>query len=486
MEDQKTSSEDVGNEDKAGNDNVGVSKRRNANGNDIEAQESAPPSVVEKDVPDAEMGQEIVEVGYSDIAKQFSLLGWTAFGGPSAHIALFEKRLVEKLHWMSTDIYAELFALGQCMPGPTSTQVSFAIGTIKKGVTGGLLSGILFQYPGAIIMCCIGVFAAKQLEHPRGALNGMVSGVSAIGVALVASAAKSMASKLCKGPLLATICTLATIVAYYWPKAYTFPCLIIAGGLITLFWAVYRKEPLPDVKIRDQSVRSHGFTMPAGGVLLLSWIIVLVVSIVLVNVLSHAPDPLRWWEVFYRIGSIIFGGGQVVLPMLYEGVVQRTCDSNNVCVDKPDTWVTSKQFYAGLGIVQALPGPLFNFSSYLGAIMALNGGYVFIVGAILAWFGLFLPGIMLIFGIMPFWGHFRKWKVYRRALPGFNAAGVGLIITSVFSLTFGVLEQTDFLKASLCLGILGFTAVDQLKWFEPFVVVAGGVLGICAWAVGMD
>lgn len=118
--------------------------------------------------------------------------------------------------------------------------------------------------------------------------------------------------------------------------------------------------------------------------------------------------------------------------------------------------------------------------------MALNGGYAFIVGAALAWFGLFLPGILLIFGIMPFWGHFRRWAIYRRALPGFNAAGVGLIITSVFSLTFGALEQTDLPKTSLCLGILAFTAVDQLKWFEPLVVILGGVLGICAWAAGME
>ncbi|KAG6546492.1 hypothetical protein Mapa_012041 [Marchantia paleacea] len=467
-------------------DKDGLSRRFNGSGQDIEAPASVPSQPEEKDAPEAEPAEEIVDIGYKDIAKQFSLLGWTAFGGPSAHIALFEKRLVEKLHWMSLDIYAELFALGQCMPGPTSTQVSFAIGTIKKGVKGGLLSGVLFQYPGAIIMCCIGVFAAKQLENPRAALDGMVAGVSAVGVALVASAAKSMASKLCRGPLLASLCTIATIVAYYWPKAYTFPCLIIAGGLVTLLWDLYKKQPLPDIKVRDQSVRSHGVSMPFGGLLLIMWITVLVVSIVLVNVLHDAPRLLRLWEVFYRIGSIIFGGGQVVLPMLYEGVVQRTCDTNGVCVDKADTWVTSKQFYAGLGIVQALPGPLFNFSTYLGTIMALNGGYVFISGAALAWFGLFLPGILLIFGIMPFWGYFRRWSIYRRALPGFNAAGVGLIVTSVFSLTFGALEQTAFPKTSLCLGILAYTAVDQLKWFEPLVVILGGILGICAWAVSMD
>eukprot|EP00246_Nothoceros_aenigmaticus_P004312 TRINITY_DN15817_c0_g1_i1.p1 TRINITY_DN15817_c0_g1~~TRINITY_DN15817_c0_g1_i1.p1 ORF type:complete len:305 (+),score=24.01 TRINITY_DN15817_c0_g1_i1:28-915(+) len=294
-----------------------------------------------------------------------------------------------------------------------------------------------------------------------------------------------MAYKLCAGPLLASIATGTVIVSYYWPKAYTFPCLIIAGGLITLFWGLHTKAPLPPIQAKEDSVQSNGFSMPVGGGLLVLWVSTLLISIVLVNVLNDPPRPLRWWETFYRIGSIIFGGGQVVLPMLYNSVVQRTCYSDGNCADKPDTWVTSKQFYAGLGIVQALPGPLFNFSTYLGTIIALNAGYVFVLGAVLAWCGLFFPGILIIFGIMPFWTRFRRWNIYRRALPGLNAAGVGLIIVSVFTLTFGVLEQTTSPLATLCLGVFGFTAVDQLHLFEPLVVISGGVLGILAWKIGL-
>eukprot|EP00878_Enallax_costatus_P038389 GHUV01043606.1.p1 GENE.GHUV01043606.1~~GHUV01043606.1.p1 ORF type:complete len:205 (+),score=11.55 GHUV01043606.1:184-798(+) len=148
----------------------------------------------------------------------------------------------------------------------------------------------------------------------------------------------------------------------------------------------------------DQSVKSHGLNMWQGGLLMAIWLAVLLVTVILGSTLANPPITLKWWEVFYRTGSIIYGGGQVVLPMLYTDVVQRTCEGPSGCRDAPNTWVTSEQFYAGIGIAQAMPGPLFNFSAYLGAIMAMRAGYVFIVGTLLAWFGLFGPGVMLIFG----------------------------------------------------------------------------------------
>jgi chromate transporter len=387
---------------------------------------------------------------------------------------------------MSTDVYAEIFALAQCMPGPSSTQVSFAAGIIKKGIRGGLLSGALFQYPGAVIMTAVGVFAARFLANPQGWLAGLTAGVSAVGVAMVASAGKGMASKLCVGWLRTVICTVAIVVAYYHPKAYTFPALIIAGGLTTLLWSWIKKEPVAQSTTDDTSIRSHGLSRLWGAALLALWVAVLIVSVVLANALKpNAPVLFKWWESFFRVGSVIYGGGQVVLPMLYNECVQQTCDAAGACTDAPNTFVTSKQFYAGLGIVQALPGPLFNFAAYLGAIMAMNTGYLFLWGTLLAWFGLFAPGVMIIFGIMPFWGKFRNWSVYKRALPGLNAAGVGLIIASVFSLALGAMNDSPFPLASVCIGVLAFTAVDQLALFEPAVVLAGAAVGVVAWALKM-
>jgi chromate transporter len=172
--------------------------------------------------------------------------------------------------------------------------------------------------------------------------------------------------------------------------------------------------PCAGLQETDASVRSHGLNMFWGGLTIAVWLVVLIVTIVLASTLPGAPLPLKWWEVFYRTGSIIYGGGQVVLPMLYTDVVQQTCDANGQNCSEANSWVTSEQFYAGLGVAQAMPGPLFNFSAYLGAIIAMRAGYNFMVGAVLAWFGLFGPGVLLIFGIMPFWGKFRTWSLYRR------------------------------------------------------------------------
>ncbi|XP_024383775.1 uncharacterized protein [Physcomitrium patens] len=459
---------------------------------DVEAQEKipigihspippAPAAIVEE-----EEDFKVATVSYADIAKQFSLLGWVAFGGPAAHIALFQKRLVERLRWLTLPVYLEIFALCQCLPGPASTQVSFALGVLKKGVLGGLLSGILFQYPGAIIMTAIGVFAAKKLENPQGWLDGIAAGVAAVGIALVASASKSMCRKLCATPLLATICTVTAVIAFYWPKPYTFPAVIVGSGLVTIFWSYYKKETPKKKTATEDSAGKHGFGVYAGAVLITVWLVALVITLIVRRASKNPSMLLQWWEVFYRTGSVIYGGGQVVLPMLYTDLVQQDCNSEGVCQDNPSTWVTSTQFYAGLGVQQALPGPLFNFSAYLGTIMAIKQGYTFVVGAIIAWLGIFVPGILLIFGMLPFWGKFRNWGLYNRALPGLNAAGIGLIVTSVFSLTLGAYKQSPFPNTSICIGILGFTAVDQLHWLEPLVVVGGGVVGVIAWALNMS
>lgn len=350
--------------------------------------------------------EEYADVTYKDIAKQFSLLGWIAFGGPAAHIGLFEKRLVDKMRWMSHAVYMELFALGSCLPGPTSTQVSFAIGTIRKGVLGGLLSGALFQYPGAIIMTAVGVGAAKVLGDPALWLQSLTAGVSAVGVALVASAAKGLLIKLCNTELLAIIGTLSAAAAIYWNPPWLFPLIIFVGGIITIVSNRNKDMRMKDTD-NDGGVKSLGVGMKVGAAIIFVWLAVLIVVLVLVRTLDYdhraKSNALDWFEVFYRTGSIIYGGGQVVLPMLLNDLVKFDCSVSPCKEDPTNSWLTQQQFYAGLGIVQAMPGPLFNFSAYLGAIIAYNAGQVFILGTVVAWFGLFGPGVMLMFGVSVFY-----------------------------------------------------------------------------------
>lgn len=373
-----------------------------------------------------------------------------------------------------------------CVP----SQVSFAIGTVKKGVLGGLLSGALFQYPGAILMTLAGTGAAEWLVNPDPWLRGLVAGFSAVGVALVAAAAKSLLTKLCAEWVLAILGTLSAAAAVYWSLAWLFPTLILVGGLVTLI--TKRKLDLT-LKGNDDSVQYLGVSWWMGGLLVLLWAALLVMALVTgarVYDAGGVDGPWQWFEVFYRTGSIIFGGGQVVLPLLQNDVIKYDCSGvtppAKCPVDPVKTWVTSEQYFAGLGVVQAMPGPLFNFSAYLGAIIAKKFGYNFMVGVVLCWLGLFGPGVLLIFGVLPFWGRFRKLNLYRRALPGLNAAAVGLVLASVFRMTIDVYSISPFPTASLCIGLLAFAAVDQLKLFEPGVVLAGGVLGIIAWAAKME
>ena len=378
------------------------------------------------------------------------------------------------------------------MPGPSSTQVSFALGVLKKGLPGGFMAGVLFQGPGFLILSILGWVASKVLESPPDWLSGVVAGLAAAGIALVASAAKGLVKNICKGRMLEIICVASAVVAFYWPEPWTFPALIIIGGGVTLI--LKRKDV---IKVADMAVGVDrlGFNKLGGALLIAVWIGVLITTIILTaNTEYVSHKELHWFSAFYRIGSVIFGGGQVVLPMLFNVVVEEDCTfvananssaSSEYCTEAPGSWMTADQFYAGLALAQAMPGPLFNFAAYLGAVIALNADTNALIGIILCWIGLFAPGIILIFAILPFWGSFRKWQVYRRALPGLNAAAVGLIVTSVFQLTLKAYVQSPFPQTSICIGILAYGATEIIKVPAPIVVLGGGVLGVLGWGADM-
>jgi len=443
-------------------------------------------------------------VSFMDIFKNFVLMGWTAFGGPAAHVGLFQKVFVEQLKWMSAEVFTELFAVCQCMPGPSSTQMSFALGTTKKGITGGLLSGILFQYPGAIIMTFCGLtahhWASSQVINQNAWLAGLVGGLSAAGVALVASAAIGLWNKAC-GPAdakaIAGSC--AVILLYFSAELiappdvdgrkwmWIFPVLILCGGCATFVWRV----PLDktgsegEVQAEDSGVEHFGVGPVAGSVLVALVFLVFLSSFIVTGVLDYSEYKyLHWFSAFCRTGTVIWGGGQVVLPLLENEMV-------------PTGWVERPVFFAGLALAQAMPGPLFNFAAFLGAAAgqkALGDVGSGIAAAVVCWLGLFGPGVTLIFGILPPWGRFRSNTTYKRALPGFNAAAVGLLIASLVQMATSVREVNTKpagvipREASTCIGLLAFWGVHWLKLPSavfsriqaPVVIVACGILGILA------
>jgi len=457
-------------------------------GDDAEAQLIAAgdaPSAGEAAAPTRK--QAVADVTFLQIFTKFVLLGWTAFGGPAAHIALFQKIFVERLEWVSDTIFTEFLALGQCLPGPTSTQMSFALGTLWKGIPGGLMTGMLFQYPGLLMMSLVGIGAAEFLIDPEPWLKGVVDGLSAVGVALVAAAALGLIKGQCKDRTTTILCCLSGTIAYYYQSAWIFPLILLVGGLVTLIerW----KKPLdPD----NEEMKELPIKMWQGSVLVVLWLAILVSSIVLRRIIDYQDaKPLHWFEGMYRTGSIIFGGGQVVLPLMIEEVNQDGCNSME-CIDNDATngtsWMTADQFYAGLGAAQAMPGPLFNLAAYIGAVVSMNAGMYragTVAGIATCWVGLFAPGILLIFGVLPFWGRVRNFPVYKKLLPGFNSSAVGLVVASVFQMFVKVRGVSSFPDASVCIGILGFGSVQILKAPAPLAVLGGGVLGVIAWATKM-
>lgn len=432
-------------------------------------------------------------VEYRDIAREFSILGFTAFGDLPA-VGYFQKRFVDKLRWLSASLFVELFALGNCLPGSTSSQLAFSLGLVKKGLLGGLLSGVLFQLPGAILMTCLGLFSESVLQQSPSWMKFITSGLSAAGVALVASSTKNMMVMLCNEKLYALVCTMAACATIIWPYPWMFALTIFMGGLVTVIASrtspTLLSQPRNTEEEQDE-LSGCGVSMGVGALLFLLWLALLVVLLVLVGVMKGgAPLPLQWMEVFYKTGSIIFGGGsgQVALPLLLNDLVSVNCTAvpaGNPCPDADDSWVGSQEFFFGLAMVQAIPGPLLNLSAYLGVLMAQRSGVFFMGGAALTWTCMFLPSVLIMFSIIPYWTYFRKIQLYQRALPGLSSAGVGLIVAALFKMALDVHAISPFPTVSLCTILVCFTLVDQFSVFEPIVIISGGVLGLIAWMFGL-
>mmetsp|Transcript_20186 Transcript_20186/g.50509 ORF Transcript_20186/g.50509 Transcript_20186/m.50509 type:complete len:369 (+) Transcript_20186:1-1107(+) len=366
---------------------------------------------------------------------------------------------------------------------------------------------MLFQSPGLLMMSLAGAGAAEILVDPADWLRGISAGLSAAGVALVVSAAVGLANGQCKDHITSRLCLMSAVVAYYYQSNWIFPLLIVIGGSVTSY--TKRNDDLA-LKDKDETIHHLGLNKTAGACLVLAWIAILATVTVLTNTTDYADaKELHWFEAFFRTGSIIFGGGQVVLPLLLKDVVQyeSVCTGadgflianqtlTTVCatytqVPRADSWITEEQFFAGLGVVQAMPGPLFNLAAYIGAVAARRAGVNILSGIAVSWFGLFGPGIMLIYGVLPFWGAFRKQPIYRRALPGLNSSAVGLVVAAVFQMAFKVREISPFKDASVVIGIVAFFAVHFVKvppnlamFQAPATILAGGVAGVVAWAAG--
>jgi chromate transporter len=390
-----------------------------------------------------------------EVLLAFLRLGLISFGGPIAHIGYFREEFVERRRWLEDAAYADLVALCQFLPGPASSQVGFTIGLMRAGYLGGLAAWIGFTLPSAVALVLFS-YGTDALSGRYGA--GLLHGLTLVAVAIVAQAVWSMARALCPDRQRASIALAAALICLASSSSITGVAAIVLGGVAGLF--LCRTDVTHSTVFLATPVsRRVGFASLAVFVALL---------LGLPALRAFAPSGgVALFGAFYRSGALVFGGGHVVLPLLREAVVAPG-------------WVSDDAFIAGYGAAQAIPGPLFTFAAYLGAAvrMAPHG----VAGATVGLVGIFLPGMLILIGMLPFWQDFRS---YARALAvtrGINAAVVGLLGAALYSPLWTSSVRTP---ADLCIALTGFVLLVVWRASPLLVVTIGALGGVLLAATGV-
>jgi len=348
-------------------------------------------------------------------------LGLTCFGGPIAHLSYFHNEYVTKKKWITDAAYADLVALCQFLPGPASSQVGMAIGLSQAGISGAILSWIGFTLPSAIILILLGLGMNHiNLESHQDWLHGL----KVVAVAVVVQAIWGMAKKLCPDKERATIAIISSVIVLM-AKSIIIHILIFAiAGLFGAFFLKPSNE-LPHEPLHRGSRKFSAVFL----ILFFSLLIVL-------PIFRPIAHEFQLFDSFYRAGALVFGGGHVVLPLLQAEVV-------------PAGWVTNDLFMAGYGIANAIPGPLFAFSAYLGAVSSTTpNGWI---GAFICLVATFLPSFLLVVGALPFWEKMRSFPKIRQSVQGLNAAVVGILLAALYNpvWTSAIFSSKDFALAAV-------------------------------------
>jgi chromate transporter len=385
-----------------------------------------------------------------EVFRVFLKLGLTSFGGPVAHLGYFRDELVIRRKWIDEAGYGDLVALCQFLPGPASSQVGFALGVLRGGgLLGGLAAWLAFTLPSALILLLFALGAAG-LAGPAG--EGFLHGMKLVAVAVVAQAVWGMARMLTPDRARAGIALLAIIVLATIGGPMVQLMTIALGALAGLWLCRAGLAPV-------SGHLSFPISRQGGAVAL-----ALFAALFLLPLLGADHQGLALFNAFYRSGALVFGGGHVVLPLLQAELVTPG-------------WVTNEAFLAGYGVAQAVPGPLFTFAAYLGAVAGPppNG----FLGAVIALVAILLPGLLLVYGVLPFWDGLRRHALAQAAMRGANAAVVGILATALYQpvWTSAVLSPQDFAMATAGFLLLVVWKAPPLAVVALFAV-AGVVAGI--------
>ncbi|WP_382359676.1 chromate transporter [Lentibacillus kimchii] len=371
-------------------------------------------------------------------------LGFTSFGGPVAHLAYFKDEYIDRRKWLDDKTYTDIIALCQFLPGPASSQVGISIGMLRGGILGGIISWIGFTLPSVIVLIIFAMFYQTfTLEDA-----GFIHSLKVVAAAIVLHAVIGLGKKMTPDKIRLSIAIVAAFIMLVYPSAWMQIVIIICAGVLGIKLFKDKAES----KVTPFSVTISKKT----GIISLGILIFGLIALPIITKLTNNP-LLNIFDIFFRVGSLVFGGGHVVLPMLEREVV-------------PTGWMLPEQFLAGYGMAQAVPGPLFTFSSYLGTIMEGIGG------AVVATVGIFLPSFLLVIAALPFLNELRKHSTFQGILMGVNASVVGILLAAFYD---PVIKSSIFDASDFALGVVLFALLNIWKipaWLIVILGVAGGYI----------
>ena len=388
----------------------------------------------------------VKRIRYFIFLKDVLIISVGAFGGPTAHLAMLLKKMVKERAYLTEEDLMELNALCQILPGPTSTQTITAIGYKIGGPLLAYLTLMVWLIPAFCIMTTVGLLMSHFDEMNKSV--EFTKFLQPMAVGFVAYAAYVISTKIVKTYEAGAIMIISAILSFMMKSPYIFPFLLLGSGALTA------------IKFKEQTIEPHTkFKVDWSNFIL--WVVVFLV----IAVVGHFTNllPIRLLENFYRNGSLIFGGGQVLIPLLYTEFVEFK------------DYLSSEEFLTGYAAVQAVPGPVFSFTAYIGVLSMREygiGGEI--LGSILASIGIFLPGTFFIFFVIKFWEQLKKYRIVRASIEGINAASSGMVIAAAF-LLFQPLEP-NFINMGMIIST--FLALLFTKIPPPLIILTGLIAGL--------
>lgn len=369
------------------------------------------------------------------IFKEFLLLGCMSFGGPAAHIGFFRRRFVEELKWLSDQDYGEILALCHFLPGPSSSQVGFSIGHRMSGMSGALAAFLGFTTPSFLIM--LGLVFGSQVLNQVVWFSAVLHGLKLVAVIVVFDAILSMGTIFCTDLRSRTIAVVTCLTSVLLNLSVTPILCIFFGALLGYFWKTNAKIS-EDVTASSEHIKRRSIGARSVG---LRWLIIFLLLLILLPLLSPLSSEIELFATFYQAGSLVFGGGHVVLPLLQTSLADS---------------LSNEQLLTAYAAAQAVPGPMFTIATYLGGLSSTNT----VISAILATTAIFLPGFLLILALQHSWKHFSQHRPIAKALWGINASVVGLLAAAFISL---IIPESITGYTDICISLLGIVALRFLK-----------------------